>query len=172
MLDLVCVNQMLDRVPPMDITQYLHTNILHVLHDCGTPLDHIILECPITGHLQCAGRSTVLYVPPICYMIVSHKWSIFSILQANNVREVSIAHVNLSQYWLLQMLENDWCTYYCNFKDLVFRASMVLCIRQWPLQGPGLSRRLATNQVPGWCPDATGIWERFCHITRKLVDYC
>lgn len=97
MLDLVCVHPMLGWVPPMDITQYLHTNILHVLHDCGTPLDHIILECPITGYLQCAGRSTVIYVPHL-YMIVGHKWAIFSILQANNMKEVSIAQSNLSRY--------------------------------------------------------------------------
>jgi len=97
MLDVVCVHPMLGQIPPVDITQYLHTNILHVLHDCNTPLDPIILECPITGYLQCAGRSTVIYVPPNLYMIVSCEWAIFSILQDNNVREVNIAHGNLSQ---------------------------------------------------------------------------
>jgi hypothetical protein len=107
-----------------------------------TPLDHIILECPITGYLQCAGRSTVIYVPPICtWLSATNGQSSLYYKLTICMREVSIAQSNLSRYWLLQMLENDWCTYYCNFKDLVFRTSMVLCIRQWPLQGPGLSCR-------------------------------
>jgi hypothetical protein len=141
MLDLVCVNPMLGWVPPMDITQYLHTNILHVLHNCDTPLHHIILECPITGYLQYAGESTVIYVPPICTWLSATNGQSSLYYKLTMWEKLALHTANLSQYWLLQMLENNWCTYYCNFKDLVFRASMLLCIRQWPLQGPGLSCR-------------------------------
>jgi hypothetical protein len=125
MLDLVCVHPMLGRVPPMDITQYLHTSILHVLHDCNTPLDHIILECPITGYLQCAGRSTVIYVPPICtwlsatngqsslyYMLTMweklalHTAIFHNIYCYKSLKTIDVPTTATSKIWFL---EQAWC---------------------------------------------------------------